>query len=593
MGEETKLIKERINIAEVIGEYAHLKPSGRNLKALCPFHQEKTPSFTISPERGTWYCFGACNEGGDVFSFIQKIEGVDFPSALKLLAQRAGVELSSHDRSSSNLRQRLFDCIAAASRFYQDVLRKSEEGKKAHAYLAKRGVLENTLTTFSIGYAPHQWDALTPWLSNQGFSHHEMEQAGLIGTSKTGKRYDRFRGRIMFPIRDLHGRVVAFGGRIVPWHETGNEGKYVNSPETSLYEKRRTVYNLDQAKHELRKHNPCIVVEGYMDAVMLWQEGVHNVVASLGTAFTQEQIQLIARFTDVLHVAFDADAAGFHATCAATEQALAAGMTVATVVLPAGKDPADLALEHAFSVSSLFTHTQSLQFLLIEQLARDSSSASSQEKLDLLLPFVTKVSNPIQQGRMIQEIAELLHVPEAHIVNSLRRVSPDEVRTSLENKELESSIFFSQTSKAERYILGLCIHMQSVREAHFSHLQDNYFIDPLSLMVYNSLKGLSQQSNLFFTMSPEALLSALPDEHVPLMEGFRAFAEELLSKAQAPQKDANQEALILIQFLKRRSVKDKLLRMQEELAQSTGVQRNSVLSQFKNLAAELASIDKH
>jgi DNA primase len=291
MSQEVELIKERLNIADIVGEYVTLKRSGSYFKGLCPFHQEKTPSFIVSPDKGIWHCFGACAEGGDVFSFVQKTEGLDFPAALKLLAERAGVKLSERRgaaaRRNESKRERLFSLLELASRFYTEILLNQKAGTRAKEYLEKRGMAAATMRAFGVGYAPKSWDTLQNYLRKKGFSPQEMTAAGMAGTNAQGKLFDRFRGRIMFPITDVHGRVVAFGGRIVPWHETGEEGKYVNSPETELYSKRRTVYNLTRAKQHL-KRQPCLVAEGYMDVIMMAQAGVEVVVGTCCTVLTDE-----------------------------------------------------------------------------------------------------------------------------------------------------------------------------------------------------------------------------------------------------------------------------------------------------------------
>ena len=366
MSTETEQIKERIDISDVVGEYVKLKRAGQSLKGLCPFHSEKTPSFIVTPSRGSWHCFG-CNEGGDVFTFIQKIEGIEFPAALKMLAERAGITLPERKgkMQADSRRQRLFDLLEAASHFYQEILMNLKAGTRAKEYLLDRGVFEHTMKEFGIGYAPHSWDALHTWLVKKGYSDDEIVASGLSGRKDQGGTFDRFRGRIMFPIRDVQGRVVAFGGRIVPWHETGNEGKYVNSPETALYEKRRVVYNLSRAKKVLRATKHCIVVEGYMDVVMMVQAGVENVVATSGTAFTSDHVETLKRFTDTLHFAFDGDAAGWKATIAATQSALASGVHVETILLPDGVDPADLAKESSEKLQEALGSTRPLVDVLI------------------------------------------------------------------------------------------------------------------------------------------------------------------------------------------------------------------------------------
>jgi DNA primase len=409
MSLETEQIKERINIADVIGEHVKLKSAGQSMKGLCPFHGEKTPSFIVTPRKASWHCFG-CGEGGDVFSFVQKIEGIDFPTALKLLADRAGVTLPERRPQVENHRQRLFDLLAATARFYHEILMNQKAGERAKQYVAERGITEKTMQEFMVGYGPHAWDTLSKWLQKKGFTTEEMVAAGVVGKADSGKLFDRFRGRIIFPVLDLQGRVVAFGGRIVPWHETGNEGKYVNSPETALYEKRRTVYNLSRAKKVLRGGQACVVVEGYMDVVMLVQAGIEHVVATSGTAFTQEHVDILKRFTNTLHFAFDGDGAGWKATIAATQSALASGMNVDTIVLPDEKDPADIAKENPEGVQEIFKQTKPLMEVLVDRIGV-GSTAQREQALDALIPLLRLVKNPIVQGGMVEQVAQLLKTP--------------------------------------------------------------------------------------------------------------------------------------------------------------------------------------
>ena len=280
---------------------------------------------------------------------------------MKLLADRAGVEIKAYKKESSDKRTRLFALLELTARFYHEVLINQPAGKKALGYLKKRGVSAKTVQSFQLGYAPMQWDILQIYLRKKGYSPREMLAAGVAGESQQGKLFDRFRGRVIFPIADLQSRVVALGGRITPWHETGKEGKYVNSPETELYSKRRVVYNLARAKRYLRSGESCLVVEGYMDVVLLDQVGVRRVVASSGTAFTDEQIAQLKRFTDTLHFAFDADEAGVKAAISATQGALAAGLRVATVALPEGEDPADVAVRSPDELKKYLSQPRSLE----------------------------------------------------------------------------------------------------------------------------------------------------------------------------------------------------------------------------------------
>lgn len=583
MSKETELIKERLDIAALVSEYVQLKQAGQNMKGLCPFHQEKSPSFIVSPSRGTWHCFG-CSEGGDVFSFVQKIEGLDFPATLKMLAERAGVQLPKRGRvDSTNRRQKLFDVMASASRFYQAVLWQHPEGKKAVEYLLKRGLSEKTMKELGVGFAPIAWDVLRPALEKKGFTADEMVSVGLLGRNETGKTYDRFRGRIMFPVEDTQGRVVAFGGRIVPWHETGNEGKYVNSPETELYEKRRIVYNLNRAKQALRGNKPCIVVEGYMDAAMLWQAGIQNVVASSGTAFTNEHIAQLARFTKTLHFCFDADAAGWKATVSATNAALAAGMNVQTIVLPEGKDPADVVQTEPAKVADYFGHTHSLIAVLLEQFRSASQLAGQEQQLSALLPLVKMVANPIAQGKMIQEMAESLHVPE------------QKIHQLLEAQEV--SVFLQAASpvagearrpgQGEWQLLGILLDQPEIRAALWPKLPSGIFLEPNAQTLMAHLQDMAGREADFLALSAHELMTALPEALVPFAQAVIAISQELLAvSSESPAKEAQN----LLLALQRRAISSRLALLQEQLAFADEAGRSDALRQFQVLTQELAAI---
>lgn len=592
MSTEVDLIKERLDLAQVIGEYVSLRRAGQHFKALCPFHQEKTPSFVVSPGKGVWHCFG-CGESGDVFAFIQKKEGLDFPATLRLLAERAGVTLSKQSPKSQQRRQRLFEVLALASRFYEEVLRQPGSGSKVQDYLRQRGLKPETMKLFQIGYAPPQWDILQKYLRHKGFTIDEMLATGVVGKNDSGRLFDRFRGRIMFPIADLQGRMVAFGGRITPWAATGKEGKYINSPETELYSKRRTIYNLHRAKHTLRQQQACLVVEGYMDVVLVTQGGVPCVVASSGTAFTNEQIDQLRRFTAVLHFAFDADAAGWKAAQAATKAALSAGLRVATVPLPPGKDPADVALEIPDQLSTILSTTQSLTSLLLERLRASSQTPGEDRdtRFQELLPFLQSAHNPIQQGEMIREVAESLHVPESKIMQMVEQYRPDVAPA----RELATEPVMVQASSAmhpERHLLGLLMLDGLIRQELFSQLQPAIFVDTPMQQLYTVMQSLAAHRDDFFTMSSDDFLRHLPGEYLPLAESICALAQEQRSLSNHTPK---QEATLLWRVLQRRQLEQQLRSMQQELAGvsedgASEDHRQTVLRQFQALAEQLEQI---
>lgn len=343
MSADVEQIKTRLDIADVIREYVTLKPAGAHLKACCPFHQEKSPSFMVNRQRQSWHCFG-CNEGGDMFTFVQRIENIDFREALKLLADKAGVELTFSDRGEINRSQRarLLELLSTAAHVYERILREHPGANRARAYLDGRAVSDASRTQFQIGCAPTAWDVLTKYLLTKGYALEDCVAAGLtiVKTDGGQRAFDRFRGRIMFPICDAHGRVIGFTGRIIDEAQALAGGKYVNTPETPLFHKGSVVYALHHAKQEIKTNGFVVLVEGQMDVIACHAAGMKNVVACSGTALTTEQLRILHRYTDELRMAFDADAAGQAAAERSIADALAEGFVVRIIRLPrdAGKD---------------------------------------------------------------------------------------------------------------------------------------------------------------------------------------------------------------------------------------------------------------
>jgi len=329
--DEVRRVKDRLDIVEVVGDYVRLKKAGNNFLGLCPFHDEKTPSFNVSPSRQTYHCFG-CGRGGDVFSFLMERENLSFREALELLAERAGVDLTS-DRGRFLRERSLYDIMERACSYYRSML-EGPEGELASSYLTERGLPREVWRRFELGYASQSWDGLWRALSGEGVSFREAFDAGLVLEGRTGP-YDRFRGRVIFPVRDISGRLLAFGGRLIR-----SEGaKYINSPEGALYSKRRTLYLLDRGKEAARSRDRLILVEGYMDAIRLHLCGFEETAASLGTALTEDQARLIRRLTDRCYICYDSDIAGQEAAIRGMYVLRKEGLDVHVVELPAGKDP--------------------------------------------------------------------------------------------------------------------------------------------------------------------------------------------------------------------------------------------------------------
>lgn len=584
MSEETELIKERLDLAELVGEYVQLKQTGRYFKALCPFHQEKSPSFIVSPDKGIWHCFG-CQRSGDHFSFLQEMEKMEFPEALKMLAEKAGVELKQSGRAveSSDRRQRMFGLLIVAQRLYHEILMNMEAGRQAREYLDKRGVNIEAREEFKLGYAPKSWDMLVNFLRSRGFSPREMRDSGLIGESTRGKLYDRFRGRIMFPIADARGRVVAFGGRITPWCETGEEGKYINSPETQLYQKRQVVYNLDRAKVFLRGKEPAIVVEGYMDVVMLWQAGVRNVVASSGTAFTDEAIQTLAKFTAQLYFAFDADAAGAKAALMATERALAGGMRVATLVLPPGKDPADMVLESPEQLKAVIENPQSLLIVLLDRLRSEKDAGERGERLKEVLPFIVRITNPVFQGEMIQDVASSLHIPESVVIEQLGKTArPEESFFPGGGEDINGG---AVQMAAEWRWLGMAIEYPQLREELWGDFQKKWIEDENARKLYAEI-NLRLKSDKYRSIRGVKLVEKISED----LQGAAEAARQVASESSGGL-DVLKEGKNLSIFLKRRYLTAQLKRLQNRLSDDKYRGDRKILDQIQETIIQMGQVD--
>lgn len=411
-------VKERLSIVEVISGYVKLERAGGSLRARCPFHSERTPSFFVSPDRGTYHCFG-CQNGGDIFSFVEQIEGLDFKGALKVLAEKAGVPLVYEKKGERDSRERLFELLETITIFYSSRL--SDDAKE---YITKRGIPGEIISTFRVGLAGSGWSDASEYLKSKGFSEKEIQDAGL---AKKGERglYDRFRSRIIFPINDSAGRVVGFSGRIFGADESSDAPKYLNSPETILFRKSRILYGFDKAKLAIRKYDCAILVEGQVDLLASHAAGWPNTVAVSGTAFTAEHAELIHRMSDNLVLALDADEAGIKAAGRAARAALQAGLNVKVARLPKEKDPADLILsEGADAWKKAIRDAKDIVTFLLDVL-HEHLVGSSTDKVKLerfrrsvetaVLPFLADVQSPIQREQYVQEIAARLNVREGAV----------------------------------------------------------------------------------------------------------------------------------------------------------------------------------
>ena len=442
MADTVQQIKDRLSIVDVVSQYLKLERSGGSLRARCPFHAERTPSFFVSPERGTYHCFG-CNAGGDIFSFVEQIEGLDFKGALKVLAEKAGVPLVYERPEKRDSRDRLFELLETAAIFYASRLNDS-----SREYLAKRGITEGTLKSFRVGLAEEAWSAASDYLREKGFSEKEIIETGIAKKGERGM-LDKFRNRIMFPIADSAGRIVGFSGRIFPGTTSPKDlatgqvertdggfepPKYMNSPETPLFHKSQILYGFDRAKQAIRKHNCAVLVEGQLDLLASHQAGWGNTVAVSGTAFTPEHAALIRRMTDNLVIALDADEAGIKAAGRAARAAIAGGLNVKVAQLPTGLDPADLILKEGAEAwrASIREAKEIITFLLDVLKEHTPKQDAFRRNVEaIVLPFLVDVQSPIAREQYIREVAGRLGVSEQAVADAVsklpRSLAPGEI----------------------------------------------------------------------------------------------------------------------------------------------------------------------
>jgi len=416
-------IKSKLPVVDVVGETVVLKRAGSIYKGLCPFHAEKTPSFIVTPDRESWRCFG-CGEGGDIFTFLMRRDGIDFREALSRLAEKAGVELSAQTAKEDRHRRRLREALEAAIAWYREVLLQANQAARARAYLDERGLTAETLERFAIGYAPTTWDALTRRLIGRGFNNEELIASGLASPSNRGGVIDKFRGRIIIPIRDASGRATGLGGRIMP----GADGpKYLNSPAGPLFDKSHTLYGLDLAKAAIRREKLTVIVEGYTDVMAAHQAGFSNVVASLGTALTRGQIELATRYADAIALAYDVDLAGEAATQRGLLEELGPDQSVSkvrVVRIPSGKDPDELIRNDPDAWRTAVAEAKPVIEYFMERTAAEvdlDTIAGKRELTGRALALLKRVGDPVERSLYLQRLARLVNVEERVLLDALAR----------------------------------------------------------------------------------------------------------------------------------------------------------------------------
>ena len=482
----TELIKEKLNIVDFLKGYIQLNAAGKNFKGLCPFHKEKSPSFMVSPDRQSWHCFG-CGIGGDVFSFIMRYEHLEFSEALKILAEKAGIQLQRINPAEYKLAGLLYDLNEEAMKFYKGEFEKSDEAKK---YLLDRKLKPETIGEFDLGFAPTGFEALTLHFLNGGAAPEDLIRAGLTFKTERGMQMDRFRGRIMFPIRNHMGKVVGFTGRVLPEYDDGKMGKYVNSPETPIFNKSRLLYGFYKTKEFIRGVGSAFLVEGQMDFLMSYQTGVKNVVASSGTAFTPDHLQALRRMTDKITVSFDDDDAGRSAGEKVIDMAKANDFSVSVASFAPYKDPAEAAADSPEKFMEMVAGAKSAMEIYLDRYVgatgapRDFSNRENLARLRIVLAKIKNISSPVERDHWMKQLARRSGLDDAVLREEALRVAGDEPRILPEHEEVITPIsVFTRWELLAQKLLAVILNDNKFEEVNIEYIPASH------VAVYEILKS--------------------------------------------------------------------------------------------------------
>lgn len=584
--DQVEEVLSKVDIVELINERVPLKKAGRNFKANCPFHSEKTPSFIVSPERQIFKCFG-CGQGGNAYKFLMEYEKMDFGEALRYLANRVGVKLKSYRPGpDESKRRRLYEINHLAAETYHFLLTKHQAGKQARQYLADRGIKKETIEEFMLGYAPRKYEFISQFLvAKKGFSPEEVEASGLVFKNDRGNLTDRFRGRIMFPLTDNRGNIVGFSGRIITPQE--NTGKYINTPETTIYHKSQLLFGFSQAKEALRKTKQAVVVEGEFDMISPYQAGVKNIVAIKGSALTEEQIRFLSRYVEELILALDADSAGDAAARRGIQSAVNEGLNVKVVSLgDKFKDPDEAARVDPEFFQKQIKRAQSIfDFYITSALKRfDVSTAWGKKKIaDEVAPILSGINDEVLQSHYAQNLANKLEIDTQVIWEKIQK-SGSVLVAQKDNQQA-----FRQEEKKDRrqvladYLFALCFQENRHQELVDSSLKELVGNPGLVRVIEALEEYLSAHDDQF---DSQEFVKKLPEELVAIFDNF--FVYPLSEKLADPQAQDKEIAQIKkgLELISLEAVRKKLsgqIRQAEEAGKE---------AQIKKLSGQIDKIDQ-
>ena len=536
-------VRSTANIVEVISGYVPLKKRGQNFWGCCPFHGEKTPSFAVNPAKNMFYCFG-CHEGGDIFKFIMKIENCDFKDALKLLAGRYGIAVPERHKTAveirrEKLRERIYETNATATKFFQACLLKTDYGKAALAYLRTRGISDDIIASFSIGYALNSYTALLSNLGRRGFKGEELIAAGLVAEGREKQLYDKFRNRVMIPIKDPKGKIVGFGGRVLD----NSTPKYLNTAETVWFNKRRLLFAMDVAYKAIRQSHQAIVVEGYMDAISLHAAGIMNVVASMGTAFATEQAKLLKRIADEVVFCYDSDSAGRRASVRAVSIARPEGLKVRIAGVPEGKDPDEYVRHYGKEAFEQVIQNalEGIDFQIEETILQSDTAnlAGKVEAVSNILPFLLECKSEIEAAEHMRRLAQRLTIDEGLIVEEYRKaIKKGGARKESVYVPVPDVKQFNARRQAEEQLLAVLLEEPWLAEDCQPVLQQSGWSDNALAQIYAYLLALHAESAFTIDKLNDALdgaaqsaLAGIRTRAVPTQDG-KQFVDDCLRQLQ-------------------------------------------------------------
>ncbi len=490
-------VKQKTDIVEAIGQYTKLVKSGRTFRGLCPFHSEKRPSFFVYPEQQSWHCFGACNTGGDVFSFVMKKEGTDFGETLRLLAERAGVTLPS--RSAPDARkdekERIYQINDVAAQYFHNLLLNSPSGEKARSYVSRRGISPNTIVAFRLGFSPESWEALKQHLLGIGYKESELLEAGLIIATDEGKTYDRFRNRLMFPISDARGRITGFGARALD----DSLPKYLNSPQTPVFDKSGSLYAINLATPAIRQQSLAVIVEGYMDVIIAHQHGFANVVASMGTSITEKQLTTLKKLSKNMVLALDADTAGEEAMlrCVGYENSLDAEVRV--VILPPGKDPDDVIREDATTWQRLLDEALPVVDYTFNMVAARLDLSTARDKTltrDRLIPIIAEIKDSTRRDHYLNKLSRLIGTSYRNLEADVSRIQTNLIAGKSKQKTaVRTTTKPLLSSPLEEYCLTLLLQYPMLKKQNVD-IQPEYFENSVNREIFTAWQQADDSGSL-------------------------------------------------------------------------------------------------